>query len=147
MKYENSLTYAAQMDAHDPLGTYRERFHLPVQTDDTPYIYLCGNSLGLQPKSTRKYIEQELLDWEKLGVEGHFHARHPWMPYHEFLTNAMANVVGAKPQEVVVMNTLSVNLHLMMVSFYRPDNSLKFVFMAITQKILCSNCALVQMKN
>lgn len=122
MNYENTATFATKMDAQDPLRSYRERFHLPMQKDGTPYIYLCGNSLGLQPKSTRQYIEQELLDWEKLGVEGHFHARNPWMPYHEFLTQAMANVVGAKPEEVVVMNTLSVNLHLMMVSFYQPDN-------------------------
>ena len=122
MNYENTAAYATKMDAQDPLRSYRERFHLPMQKDGTPYIYLCGNSLGLQPKTTRQYIEQELLDWEKLGVEGHFHARNPWMPYHEFLTQAMANVVGAKPEEVVVMNTLSVNLHLMMVSFYQPDN-------------------------
>ena len=76
--------------------------------------------MGLQPRSTREAIEQELKDWENYGVEGHFHAKNPWMPYHEFLTNAMANLVGAKPVEVVVMNTLSVNLHLMMVSFYQP---------------------------
>ena len=122
MNYENTATFAAKMDAQDPLRTYRERFHLPIKKDGKPHIYLCGNSLGLQAKSTRQYIEQELLDWEKLGVEGHFHARNPWMPYHEFLTKAMANVVGAKPGEVVVMNTLSVNLHLMMVSFYQPEN-------------------------
>lgn len=108
------------MDEVDPLKKYRDQFHLPMQKNGEPYIYLCGNSLGLQPKSTRAAIEQELLDWENYGVEGHFHAKNPWMPYHEFLTNAMANVVGAKPIEVVVMNTLSVNLHLMMVSFYRP---------------------------
>jgi len=122
MNYENTATFAAKMDDQDPLHAYREQFYLPLQKDGAPHIYLCGNSLGLQPKATRGYIEQELLDWEKFGVEGHFHARHPWMPYHEFLTKAMANVVGAKPEEVVVMNTLSVNLHLMMVSFYRPDN-------------------------
>ncbi len=122
MNYENTATFATLKDTEDPLRSYRERFHLPIKKDGTPHIYLCGNSLGLQSKSTRQYIEQELLDWEKLGVEGHFHARNPWMPYHEFLTKAMANVVGAKPEEVVVMNTLSVNLHLMMVSFYQPDN-------------------------
>ena len=93
---------------------------MPLQDNGEPYVYLCGNSLGLQPKSTRQAIEQEFQDWEKYGVEGHFHAKNPWMPYHEFLTEAMATVVGAKPIEVVVMNTLSVNLHLMMVSFYRP---------------------------
>ena len=109
-----------QLDANDPLRHFRERFHLPVQADGTPYLYLCGNSLGLQPKSTKPALEQELIDWAKLGVEGHFHAANPWMPYHELLTEQMAQVVGAKPIETVVMNTLSVNLHLMMVSFYRP---------------------------
>lgn len=86
-------------------------------------IYLCGNSLGLQPKSTEQYIKQELDDWAKLGVEGHTHARKPWLPYHEFLTDQMAAIVGAKPEEVVIMNTLTVNLHLMMVSFYRPTKT------------------------
>ena len=109
------------MDKNDPLGHFRDRFYIPLQKDGTPFVYLCGNSLGLQPKSTRESINQELLDWQNYGVEGHFHAKNPWMPYHEFLTNAMAEVVGAKPIEVVVMNTLSVNLHLMMVSFYRPE--------------------------
>ena len=120
MNYENTLTFAKKMDVADPLRSFRERFHLPIQKDGTPYVYLSGNSLGLQPKSVRAAIEQELSDWEHYGVEGHFHAKNPWMPYHEFLTESMAKVVGAKPIEVVVMNTLSVNLHLMMVSFYRP---------------------------
>ena len=111
------------MDELDPLASYRDKFHLPKQKNGEPYVYLCGNSLGLQPKNVRAYVEQELLDWETLGVEGHFHAKHPWMPYHEFLTDAMAKVVGAKPLEVICMNTLSVNLHLMMVSFYRPTKS------------------------
>jgi len=119
--YQDSLAFATSMDKADPLKKFREQFHLPIQKDGSPYIYLCGNSLGLQPKSTRAAIEQELLDWENYGVEGHFHAKNPWMPYHEFLTTAMAKVVGAKPIEVVVMNTLSVNLHLMMVSFYQPN--------------------------
>jgi len=120
MQYENNLEFANKMDSDDPLSHFRDRFHIPLQKDGTPYVYLCGNSLGLQPKSTKEAIEQELTDWKNYGVEGHFHAKNPWMPYHEFLTNAMAEVVGAKPIEVVVMNTLSVNLHLMMVSFYRP---------------------------
>ncbi|MFT5385765.1 MAG: kynureninase, partial [Saprospiraceae bacterium] len=120
MNYENTLTFAKRMDAADPLKDFRTRFHLPIQKDGTPYVYLCGNSLGLQPKSIRAAIEQELSDWENYGVEGHLHAKNPWLPYHEFLTEAMAKVVGAKPMEVVVMNTLTVNLHLMMVSFYRP---------------------------
>ncbi len=118
--YENNLEYAKKMDQNDPLRAYRDQFHLPNQESGKPFVYLCGNSLGLQPKSTRTYIEQELKDWENLGVEGHFHAKNPWMPYHEFLTEATAEIVGAKPIEVVSMNTLSTNLHLMMVSFYRP---------------------------
>lgn len=120
MKYQNSLAFAKKMDTQDPLRKYRDQFHLPIQDDGKPYVYLCGNSLGLQPKSTHSAIEQELNDWAKLGVEGHFEAKNPWMPYHEFLTSAMAKIVGAKPIEVVTMNTLSVNLHLMMVSFYQP---------------------------
>lgn len=120
MTYKNTLAFAQEMDAQDPLRSYRERFHFPVQKNGQPYIYLCGNSLGLQPKATKTALEQELTDWANLGVEGHFEAKNPWMPYHEFLTEAMAKIVGAKPIEVVVMNTLSVNLHLMMVSFYQP---------------------------
>lgn len=119
--FENSLTLAQEMDQNDPLAKYREQFHLPLQKDGTPYVYLCGNSLGLQPKTTRGAIDQELTDWANYGVEGHFETETPWMPYHQFLTESMARVVGAKPIEVVVMNTLSVNLHLMMVSFYRPS--------------------------
>lgn len=120
LTYAPTLDFARQLDQADPLAAYRDRFHLPVQANGEPYLYFTGNSLGCQPKAVRPYLEQELLDWEKLGVEGHFHARSPWMPYHEFLTEAMARVVGAKPEEVVVMNSLTVNLHLMMVSFYRP---------------------------
>ena len=120
MQFENSKTFAKAMDQKDPLKNYRSQYYIPKNKSGEDLIYLTGNSLGLQPKSTFDYINQELLDWEKYGVEGHFHAKNPWMPYHEFLTNSMAEVVGAKPIEVVVMNTLSVNLHLMMVSFYRP---------------------------
>ena len=82
-----------------------------------------GNSLGLQPKTTKKYIQQELEDWANLGVEGHFEAKNPWLDYHELLTDKMAKIVGAKPIEVVVMNTLTTNLHLLMVSFYRPTKT------------------------
>lgn len=117
---KNSLAYAKEQDKQDHLHQYRAQFHIPMQTNGQPYVYFCGNSLGLQPKSTKAALQQELLDWQNLGVEGHFHAKNPWMPYHEFLTEAMARVVGGKPKEVVVMNTLTVNLHLMMVSFYRP---------------------------
>jgi kynureninase len=120
-QFENSLSYAREMDEADELREYRSKHHVPMQANGKPFVYLCGNSLGLQPKSTEADLMQELKDWRNLGVEGHFHARNPWMPYHEFLTEAMAKVVGAKPHEVVVMNTLTVNLHLMMVSFYRPN--------------------------
>src|ERR1700758_903094 len=108
------------MDARDPLVSFRERFHIPKTKSGEECIYLCGHSLGLQPKSASTYLEQELKDWAGLGVEGHFHAVNPWMPYHRLLTEQTARLVGAKPLEVVVMNTLTVNVHLMMVSFYRP---------------------------
>jgi len=119
-EHQISHEYAKSLDAQDELRSYRDQFHMPLRPNGEPYIYLCGNSLGLQPKSTKAALEQELEDWKNLGVEGHFHAKNPWLPYHEFLTQAMAKVVGAKPEEVVVMNTLTVNLHMMMVSFYRP---------------------------
>lgn len=115
-----SLEYALECDARDPLHPFRDRFHLPAGPDGQTAIYFCGNSLGLQPRSAREHVLAELEDWATLGVEGHVHARHPWMPYHEFLTPAMARLVGALPHEVVVMNSLTVNLHLLMVSFYRP---------------------------
>lgn len=112
---------AAELDKKDSLAHMRGEFHLPQTTGEEPYIYFCGNSLGLQPKITEEYVLQELEDWKNMGVEGHFRARKPWMPYHEFLSPMMAEVVGAKDTEVVVMNSLTVNLHLLMVSFYRPN--------------------------
>ena len=108
------------MDAHDTLAHFRERFYFPKTKDGRECIYLCGHSLGLQPKTARSYIEEELQDWAQLGVEGHFHGKNPWMPYHRLLADQTAALVGAQPTEVVVMNSLTVNLHLMMVSFYRP---------------------------
>jgi kynureninase len=120
--FQNTLAFAQQLDAEDPLKKYRSEFHIPKQKNGEEHIYLCGNSLGLQPKRTQEYIQQELTDWANLGVEGHTDAQHAWMPYHEFLSESMAKIVGAKPQEVVVMNTLTTNLHLMMVSFYRPTS-------------------------
>jgi kynureninase len=112
--------FARIMDERDPLALFRERFYLPKNKNGQDCIYLCGHSLGLQAKSTRRYIEQELKDWADLGVEGHFRARSPWVPYHRLLAEQTATLVGAIPAEVVVMNSLTVNLHLMMVSFYRP---------------------------
>ncbi|MDX1461706.1 MAG: kynureninase, partial [Marinirhabdus sp.] len=107
---QNSLAYAKQCDAEDPLHSYRDEFLLPADKDGNPLIYLCGNSLGLQPKRTQEYIQQELNDWAVHGVEGHTDAKNPWLPYHEFLTETMAEIVGAKPSEVVMMNTLTTNL-------------------------------------
>ncbi len=120
LNQKNSLKYAQQLDANDALNNYRSQFYIPKDENGKEWIYLCGNSLGLQPKSTKQYINQELKDWANFGVEGHFKAKNPWMPYHEFLTESMAKIVGAKPIEIVVMNTLTTNLHLAMVSFYEP---------------------------
>lgn len=121
--HTNTLEYAKQLDQNDPLSHLRKEFHVPKDKDGNEWIYLTGNSLGLQPKITQHYIQQELDDWANYGVEGHFEAKNPWMSYHEFLTEAMAGVVGAKPIEVVVMNTLTTNLHLLMVSFYQPTKT------------------------
>lgn len=120
MNYKNTADFALSLDAKDELRKYRDKFHIPLQKNGEEHIYMCGNSLGLQPKRTKEYLNQELEDWAAFGVEGHFHAKNPWMPYHEFLTESYAKIVGAKPTEVVAMNTLTVNLHLMMVSFYQP---------------------------
>ena len=120
MKFNNTISCASDLDKKDSLRTYRNQFHLPLQKNGKEHIYLCGNSLGLQPKKTKEFLDQELKDWANLGVEGHFHAQNPWMPYHEYLSKSYSKIVGAKNSEVVAMNTLTVNLHLMMVSFYRP---------------------------
>jgi kynureninase len=111
---------AAALDARDPLAEYRERFYIPKGPDGNDCVYFCGHSLGLQPKSAAAYVEQELKDWAELGVAGHMHAKSPWLAYHRFLTEQTARLVGARPSEVVVMNSLTVNLHLMLVSFYQP---------------------------
>lgn len=121
--YKIGLEYAKEQDQNDELSHYREQFHIPKDKHGNNWLYFTGNSLGLQPKSTQKYLQQELDDWANLGVEGHFEAKNPWMPYHEFLTESMAKIVGAKPIEVVTMNTLTTNLHLLMVSFYQPTKT------------------------
>jgi kynureninase len=123
MTYQNSLDFAKQLDQEDPISYLRNEFHIPRDKDGKEWLYFTGNSLGLQPKITSKYIEQELDDWANFGVEGHFEAKNPWLSYHELLTDTMAKVVGAKPVEVVVMNTLTTNLHLLMVSFYQPSKT------------------------
>jgi len=121
-QFEASAGFAAEMDARDPMARFREQFYIPRGPDGSDVAYFCGHSLGLQPKRVREYIEEELHDWEKLAVEAHFRGRHPWLPYHRFLTDNMAALVGAKPIELVMMNSLTVNLHLMLVSFYRPTS-------------------------
>ena len=121
--FQNNLAYAKKQDAEDLLAPFRNKFHIPKNSNGEELVYLCGNSLGLQPKITSEYIKEELTDWANLGVEGHVEGKHPWLPYHEFLTENMAKIVGAKPSEVVVMNTLTTNLHLMMVSFYQPTKT------------------------
>lgn len=118
--FDTSEGFAAELDRRDPLASFRDRFHFPKAANGARCVYLCGHSLGLQPKTVREYVDQELNDWATLGVEAHFRAKHPWMPYHRLLTEQIARLVGANPSEVVVMNSLTVNLHLMMVSFYRP---------------------------
>jgi len=117
----SSLVYAEVADREDPVRDFRERFYFPQSSNEMDIVYFTGNSLGLQPKTARGYVEQEMDDWARLAVEGHIHAKHPWLPYHEFLTNQMAKIIGANPIETVVMNSLTVNLHLLMVSFFKPD--------------------------
>lgn len=120
---------AHNLDHADPLRDFRTRFHIPKNPNGSDVVYLCGHSLGLQPLKARDYVNEMLDDWKRYGVEGHTKGNHPWMPYHEFLTEQTARLVGAKPAEVVVMNSLTVNLHLMMVSFYRPEGRRRKVLM------------------
>ena len=119
MIFENNIDFARQLDAQDTLKEFRNQFHIPP-VNNKESIYLCGNSLGLQPKTARAAAEQEFQDWQNLGVEGHFHGTNPWLHYHEYLEEKEARVVGAQPNEVVVMNNLTTNLHLMLVTFYQP---------------------------
>ncbi len=128
MEHQNTLAYAKELDNKDELRSFREKFHIP-QHNGKDMVYFTGNSLGLQPKITESYIQQELNDWKKFGVEGHFLAKNPWFSYHEILTEQAASIVGGLPSEVVMMNQLTVNLHLLMVSFYRPTKQ--------RYKILC----------
>ncbi len=120
LRFETGEGFARQMDEADPLWRFRDEFLVPRDGRGEPVAYFAGNSLGLQPRRTRQYIEEELEDWARFAVDGHLQARHPWLPYHEEVTAQAARLVGAKPVEVVAMNSLTVNLHLMMVSFYRP---------------------------
>lgn len=120
--YQNSIEFARNLDQKDILASFRDKFHLLERNGETT-VYLCGNSLGLQPKSIKEAIEIELNDWAKYGVDAHFDGRNPWKYYHHFLSENAAKIVGALPSEVVVMNNLTVNLHLMMVSFYQPTQT------------------------
>ena len=117
--FESTISFAKKLDQNDPLKSFRKQFHLPKINGKTA-LYFTGNSLGLQPITAKKFIMEELTDWAALGVEGHVHAKRPWLYYHKFSKKTLAKLVGAKPTEVVAMNQLTVNLHLMMASFYRP---------------------------
>ncbi len=118
----NTLAYAQQLDKQDPLTAMRSHFGIPKQTNGEDEYYFTGNSLGLQPKLAREYVIELLDSWQQRGVKGHFEGDYPWLPYHEFLTEQSAELVGALPEEVVMMNSLTTNLHLMMVSFYQPND-------------------------
>ncbi|UII76703.1 kynureninase [Flagellimonas sp. HMM57] len=120
MIFQNSLEFAQQLDAEDKLSKYRKEFHYP-QVNGKEVIYFTGNSLGLQPKRTQKFVDEVMKDWRELAVEGHFYAEKPWWQYHELLAEGLGKVVGGSAKEISVMNTLTVNLHLLMVSFYRPN--------------------------
>ena len=132
MSFQNTLEFAQKLDNEDSLGKYRDEFHFP-KIEGKQVIYFTGNSLGLQPKSAQRFVNDIMTDWKDLAVEGHFHSDKPWWDYHERLAEPLAKIVGAKPSEVTVMNTLSVNLHLLMVSFYKPTEK-RF-------KILCEEKA------
>ncbi|WP_445385585.1 kynureninase [Robiginitalea sp. IMCC44478] len=132
MNFENTLEYARSLDAADPLRDHRESFFFP-KVNGKEVIYFTGNSLGLQPKSASQYVNEVMQDWKELAVEGHFYAEKPWWEYHELLAGPLSEIVGASAEEVTVMNTLTVNLHLLMVSFYRPEGK--------RYKILCEEKA------
>ncbi|MFY0644154.1 MAG: kynureninase [Bacteroidia bacterium] len=119
-QFENTSDFAANLDAADELNQYRNRFYFPKGKNREAQLYFTGNSLGLQPKSVEDHLMVELNDWRNLGVEGHFHGKNPWFYYHHFFSEKASRIVGAKPSEVVIMNNLTVNLHLLLVSFYRP---------------------------
>src|ERR1700686_445982 len=123
MQFSADEDFAKQLDAEDPLRSFRDKFHLPLDKDGKPFIYFAGNSLGLMPKSARQIVDQELDDWEKLGVDAHLEGRTPWYSYHETLREPVARMIGGGPIEVICMNSLTVTLHLMMATFYRPTKS------------------------
>ncbi|MEM9363819.1 MAG: kynureninase [Bacteroidota bacterium] len=132
LTFQNTLEFAKQLDAEDPLASYRDEFYFP-QVHGRDVVYFTGNSLGLQPKRTQRFVDDVMQDWKSMAVEGHFYAEKPWWDYHERLAKGLSKVVGGEPKEISVMNTLTVNLHLLMVSFYRPTEK-RF-------KILCEEKA------
>src|SRR5207253_1065484 len=123
MQFSADEEFAKQLDTEDPLRAFRDKFHLPLGKDGKPLIYFAGNSLGLMPKAAREIVDQELDDWAKLGVDAHLEGKTPWYSYHETLREPTARLISAKPVEVICMNSLTVNLHLMMATFYRPTKS------------------------
>lgn len=123
MSFEDSREFARQLDAGDELRKYRDEFYFPAERNGQRNIYLCGNSLGLQSRRAARFVNEELEDWRELGVEGHFRARRPWMPYHRNAVDGFACLTGARSHEVVAMNTLTVNLHVLMATFYRPTQA------------------------
>lgn len=129
-EFEKGAAFSAVLDRQDPLSSFRDEFHIPLKKSGGQATYLCGNSLGLQPRSTASLVQEELNDWARFGVEGHFEATRPWIPYHEFACEPLARLVGAKPHEVVAMNSLTINLHLMMVSFFRPTKERSKILVA-----------------
>ncbi len=129
MTFSGDEEFAQQLDAEDPLHSFRDRFHLPLGNNGEPLIYFAGNSLGLMPRSAREIVEQELDDWANLGVEAHLKGKTPWYSYHETLREPAARLVGAQPIEVICMNSLTVNLHLLMATFYRPTKSRSKILM------------------
>src|SRR6185436_16484493 len=118
--FQPGRDFAIDLDRDDPLRSFRDEFHIPRSENGEEEIYFVGNSLGLLPRRTPEYLDEELEKWGRLAVKAHFTGKNPWMPYHELLAEPMARLVGASPGEVVAMNSLTVNLHLMMTSFYRP---------------------------
>lgn len=123
MQFSADEDFAKQLDVQDPLRSFREQFHLPLGKDGKPLIYFAGNSLGLMPKSAKQIVEQELHDWATLGVAAHLDGKTPWYSYHETVRDPAARLVGAKSNEVICMNSLTINLHLMMATFYRPTKA------------------------
>lgn len=132
MNFENTLEFARQQDENDPLKNYREKFYIPI-LNGKDCIYFTGNSLGLQPKTAQDYVLDEMENWANYGVEGHFQGRNPWANFHEVFSKKLQPILGARSEEIVVMNQLTVNLHLMLITFYRPDRK--------RYKILCENRA------